>query len=143
MLPEIAGTAIPNPMWGGFSFERVLDYYDGPRLLLQRSLAGQLFLAWWSDSDASADRWIYLPLSEQRLASILSGETPALEGLKNPEDGYIFVVDMDVDTDSIDRTVMTTVAALPDDTLPRPEVRLNIPMPEEVGAYGLVKANLS
>ncbi len=143
MLVEIAGTAIPNPMWGGFSFERVLDYYDGPRLLLQRSLAGQLFLAWWSDSDASADRWIYLPLSEQRLASILSGETPALEGLKNPEDGYIFVVDMDADTDSIARTVMTTVAALPDDTLPQPEVRLDIPMPEEVGSYGLVKASSS
>ena len=47
MLPEIAGTVIPNPMWSGFSFDRVLDYYDGPRLLLQRSLAGQLFLAWW------------------------------------------------------------------------------------------------
>ena len=84
-----------------------------------------------------------MPLSEQRLASILSGETPALEGLKSPEDGYIFVVDMDADTDSIARTVMTTVAALPDDTLPLPEVRLDIPMPEEVGAYGLVKASSS
>ena len=143
MLPEIAGTSIPNPMWGGFSFERVLDYYDGPRLLLQRSLAGQLFLAWWSDSDASADRWVYLPLSEHRLASILSGEIPALEGLNNPEDGYIFVVDIDADTDSIVRTVMTTATALSDDTLPRPEARLDIPMPEEVGTYGLVKANLS
>ena len=143
MLPEIEGTAIPNPIWGGFSFERILDYYDGPRLLLQRSLAGQLFLAWWSDSDTSADRWVYLPLSEQRLHSILSGELPALDGLKNPEDGYIFVVDVDADSDSIARTVMTTSAALPDDTLPRPEARLDIPMPEEVGAYGLVKASLS
>lgn len=143
MLTEIEGTSLPNPVWGGFSFERVLDYYDGPRLLLQRSLAGQLFLAWWSDSDASTDRWIYLPVSERRLGSILSGEIPALDGLKNPEDGYVFVVDMDVDTDSIVRTVMTTDAALPDGTLPRPEARLDIPMPEEVGAYGLARASLS
>ena len=76
MLPEIEGTVIPNPMWSGFSFDRVLDYYDGPRLLLQRSLAGQLFLAWWSDSDSSTDRWIYLPISEQRLHSVLSGKIP-------------------------------------------------------------------
>ena len=135
MLSEIEGTVIPNPLWGGFSFDRVLDYYDGPRLLLQRSLAGQLYLAWWSDSDESTDRWVYLPLSGQRLHSILSGETPALDGMKNPEDGHIFVVDMDMESDSIVRTVMTTADTLPKDTLPRPAARLDIPVPDEIGAY--------
>ena len=143
MLPEITGTAIPNPMWGGFSVDMVLDYYDGPRLMLQRSLAGQLYLAWWSDSNASTDRWVYLPLSEERLESILSGKISALDGLRNPEDGYIFVVDIDSDADSIAQTVMTTADTLPEDALPRPGARLNIPVPDEIAAYGLIDASLS
>ena len=136
MLPRIEGTELPSPFLSTFSFERVLKYYDGPRLLLQKSRAGQLYLAWWSDSDDSTERWIYLPLSEQRLRQILSGEMPSLEGLEQSEDGSLFVIDKDLYTDSIIRTVQTDAAALPDDARPRPEARLNIPIPDEIS--GLV-----
>ncbi len=136
MLPTIEGTELPNSFLSAFSFERVLEYYDGPRLLLQKRQAGQLYLAWWSDSDDSTERWIYLPLSESRLRQILSGEIPSLEGLQQPEDGSLFVIDKDLYTDSIIRTVQTDAAALPDDARPRPEARLNIPIPDEIS--GLV-----
>ena len=132
MLPTIKGTELPNSFLSAFSFEKVLKYYDGPRLLLQKRPAGQLYLAWWSDSDDSTERWIYLPLSEQRLRQILSGEMPSLEGLQQPEDGSLFVIDKDLNTDSIIRTVQTDAAALPCDALPRPGVRLNIPIPKEI-----------
>ena len=132
MLPTIEGTELPNSFLSAFSFERVLEYYDGPRLLLQKRQAGQLYLAWWSDSDDSTERWIYLPLSEQRLRQILSGEMPSLEGLEQPEDGSLFVIDKDLNTDSIIRTIQTDAAALPDDARPRPGARLNIPIPEEI-----------
>ena len=132
MLPEIEGTQLPNPIWSAFSFDRVLQYYDGPRLLLQRNQTQQLFLAWWSDSDDSIERWIYLPVSVHRLYEILSGEIPSLDSLNAPEDGSLFVVDKDLNTNSIIRTVLTAAAALPDDALPRPGARLNIPVPEEV-----------
>jgi hypothetical protein len=132
MLPNIQGTSLPAPPWSGFSFERVLQYYDGPRLLLQRSLAGQLFLAWWSDSDEAAERWIYLPLSEPRLHTILSGEIPSLDGLNNPEDGFLYAVDIDENTGSVIRTVLTDAASLPQDALPLPGATLNIPVPEEI-----------
>ena len=58
-------------------------YYDGPKLLLRRTSAGQFFLAWWSDADADMERWVYLPVSESRLYQVLSGDIPS------PEDGYL------------------------------------------------------
>ena len=58
---------------------------------------------------------------------------PSLDGLNAPEDGYLFVVDKDLHTDSITRTVMTDASALPSDALPRQGARLNIPVPEGVG----------
>ena len=132
MIAEVKGTKLPNPPWKAFSFDRVLQYYDGPRLVLQKSQSGQLYLAWWSDSDDLTDRWIYLPLSEARLQAILSGEMPSLEGLSNPEDGHLFVVDMDLDTDSIVQTIITDVSELPTDALPLPGARLHIAVPEQI-----------
>ena len=132
MLPEIEGVLIPNGQWCSFVFERVLQYYDGPRLTLQRSRAGQLYLAWWSDSDGRTERWVFLPLSEPRLHDILSGHVPSLEGLSNPEDGYLLVADIDSDSGAVVRTSMTEAAALPSDSLPLEGARLSIPVPEDI-----------
>ncbi len=134
MLPEIKGVQISNFPWNDFAFERVLEYYDGPRLLLQRSQAGQLYLAWWNDADGSVDRWIYLPLSERRLHDVLSGAMPALGALNNPEDGNLLVVDIDVDHDSVVQTIVTTTKSIPQDSLPLEWSKLNIPVPEEISS---------
>ena len=123
---------VPNRLLSAFSFERVLSYYDGPRLILLRSLAGQLYLAWWNNTDDNIDRWIYLPLSERRLHELLTGEITCLEGLKSPEDGYLFVVDEDLRDDSNDRMIMVSPEALPEVVLPYPDSRLDYRVPEEV-----------
>ena len=135
MLSDVRGIVLPQPPWKAFSFDRVLQYYDGPRLLLKRSKTQQLYLAWWSDSDEFTERWIYLPVSEHRLQEILSGEIPSLDGLTAPEDGCLFVVDKDLSTDSITKTVLTDASALPRDALPRQGARLDIPVPEEVAGF--------
>lgn len=129
MLPEIEGIKLPNPIWSTFPFEKVLQYYDGPRLLLQHSPAGQAYLAWWSDADSDTERWVCLPVSERRLYEVLSGVIPSREGIDNPEGGYVFVVDRNVEADSIVQMIMTQATALRDDSLPRSGARLNIPMP--------------
>ena len=131
MLTEVIGTKIPAPIWSDKSPSVVLRYYDGPRLLLQRSLTGQLFLAWWRDSDDNTDRWLYLPLSEKRLRAVLSGKITTLEALRNPEDNFLYLVDIDVENDAPIRTIMTTAEMLPQDTLPHADSKLNIPVPEE------------
>ena len=131
MLTTIKGTKIPALVWSDKSPSIVLRYYDGPRLLLQRSLTGQLFLAWWRDSDDDTDRWLYLPLSEKRLRAVLSGKITTLEALYNPEDQFLYVVDIDIENDLPIRTTMTTAEMLPQDALPHADSKLNIPIPEE------------
>ena len=131
MLPYIQGTRLPAPMWSSFSFERVLQYYDGPRLLLQKNQAGQLYLAWWSDADETTERWIYLPISETRLYSVLSGIIPSHEALRDPEDGFLLVVDRNLDDQDIE-TVLTDLDALPENAFPLPHAKLSIPIPEGV-----------
>ena len=131
MLPEIEGARISNFPWNAFVFEQVLEYYDGPRLLLQKSRAGQLYLVWWNDAERAVDRWIYLPVSEPRLRDILSGRLTALDALRDPEDGSLVVVDVDVGTSSVIQSIVTTSEALPQDSLPLEYSRLDIPIPEE------------
>lgn len=129
MLPQIDGVKVPPSFWNSMVFERVLEYYDGPRLLLQRSRAGQLYLAWWNDSEGPIDRWIYLPVSQFRLYEVLSGQLTVLEALSNPEDKDLLVTDVDIRGNEALQSIATTVSALPGDSLPMEGVRLNIPVP--------------
>ena len=129
MLPQIVGARIPNSPWDAFVSEQVLEYFDGPRLLLQRSRAGQLYLAWWNDSEGPVDRWIYLPVSRARLREILSGSMAILNALNNPEDGSLLIVDVHVEENSVIQSVVATAAALPQDSLPLEDSRLDIPIP--------------
>ena len=78
-----------------------------------------------------------MPVSEWRLRAILSGHMPVLDALKDPEDGNLLVVDIDVATDSVVQTVVTTAASLPEDSLPLEWSRLNIPMPEGISGLPL------
>ena len=107
-------------------------YYDGPKLLLRRTSAGQFFLAWWSDADADMERWVYLPVSESRLYQVLSGDIPSRQALSNPEDGYLFVTDVEY-SGEVRNVVLTDIESIPNDALPRPDARLNITLPEEIG----------
>ena len=131
-MPKINGTRLPNPPWGESTLEIVLQYYDGPRLLLQKSQSEQLFLAWWSDTYESIERWIHLPVSKSRLHQILSGQISSLDALNYPEEGHLYVTDTDMRTEAIVQTLMTDAAALPQDAMPLPGARLNIPVPSEI-----------
>ena len=132
MLSQIEGERLSEPPWSEFTIDEVLIYYDVPRMLLQKSVEGQLYLAWWHNESAPVERWIYLPVSEGRLRAILSGEMADRYAMDDPEDGYVYVVDWDWEKDGIRQTVKTTTAALPQDALPHPDVKLSIPIPKEI-----------
>ncbi|MXX52569.1 MAG: hypothetical protein F4Z35_01020 [Dehalococcoidia bacterium] len=132
MMPVIHGKELPAPLWDDLTLDVVLEYYDGPRLLLQKSSSGQMYLAWWSHEDGPVERWIYLPVSRPRLEEILSGEVASLEALDRPESGHIYLVDIDTKSDSIIRTVRTESSAISDSFKPMPGARLRLPMPPEI-----------
>lgn len=134
MLPEIEGKRISYEHWATFPYEEVLHYYDGPRLILQRNIEGQLFLTWWNDTDDVTERWISLPLSEERLREILSGKIPSLDALQSPEGGHILVVDIDLESESVVQVLATGSSHVPQNSLPRPGATLNIPVPGNLHA---------
>lgn len=128
MLPRIEGIAAPHSLWNSVVSEQILGYYDGPRLLLRRSRAGQLYLSWWIDSEEPVDRWVCLAVSQVRLGDVLSGRLTVLEALTDPEDGHLLVVDVDAEENEPLWSVATTLQALPHDSLPSEDYRLDIPM---------------
>jgi len=129
MLSEIEGTQLPGLPWGEISFDEVLGYYDGPRILLERDESGQLYLVWWSDADKEMERWICLPLTEARLHAIFSDQMSPRDAMENPEGGYLLAIEFDLTTDAEPWAIKTTAAAFPQDTLPRPEATLKMPTP--------------
>ena len=134
MLPEIEGKKVDFEHWDTFPYEEVLHYYDGPRLMLQKNGEGQLYLTWWSDTDDVTERWICLPLSEERLREILSGNIPSLDALQSPENGYLLVIDVDLESGSVVQALATSSSHVPQDSLPRPGAKLNIPVPGSLHA---------
>lgn len=129
MLPKIKGTLLSAPPFPDFSYAEVLDYYDGPRILLERDESGQLYLVWWSDADMEMERWICLPLSEERLRAIFSGEMAPRDAMESPEGGYLLAIEFDLTADAAPLAIKTTATAFPKDALPHPEAMLKMPMP--------------
>ena len=129
MLPKIKGSLLPGLPWGEISFDEVLDYYDGPRILLERDESGQLYLVWWSDADMEMERWICLPLTEARLQAIFSGQVSPRDAMENPEGDYLLAIEFDLTTDAAPQAIKTTAADFPEDALPHPEADLRKPMP--------------
>ena len=134
MLSEIKGVPVANPPWRVFSFSEVLMYYDGPRLSLERGPDNEMYLAWWNGIDDRVERWICLPLSLFRLNKVLSGQIPSRYAMQHPEGGYLLVFDLDLTTDTAVRVVKTTADAIPQNSLPHPDARLNIPLPPSAQA---------
>lgn len=124
MLPAIKGFQLAEAPWHEFSFDTVLAYYDGPRMLLQRGKSGEPYLAWWNDEDDAAERWVCIPVGSDNLRAILSGRTKLRQAIDCPENGQLLVVDLDLKTDAVIQLVSTDSTALPPATLPLPEATL-------------------
>ena len=124
MLPAITGTTLTVAPWDEFSFDTVLAYYDGPRMLLQRGKSGELYLAWWNDEDDSTERWVCIPVGSDSLRAILSGRTNLRQAIDCPENEQLLVVDLDLEIDAVVQLVSTNSTALPPETLPKPEAAL-------------------
>ena len=124
MLPAIKGIRLAEAPWHEFSFNTVLAYYDGPRMLLQRGKSGELYLAWWNDEDDAVERWVCIPVGPARLRGLLSGQVQPRHVIDYPENGQLLVVDLDLETDSVVQLVSTNSTALPQETLPFPDATL-------------------
>lgn len=82
---------IDTPL-GKLELQRVIEYYDFPRIFTCCNSTGQIYLALSTYDDEDEFHWIYLPLSSLRLSAIFGGATRLRHALLEPEGGFLFSV---------------------------------------------------
>ena len=81
------------------SFRKIADliYYDGPLLSHYVSSKGDDYLFYWVDRDDNDNRWLVLRVSLANLQKYIGREMTLRELIENPNDGYLYSVDVDND----------------------------------------------
>lgn len=86
-------TELPiNTPLGKLELQRVIEYYDFPRIFTCKNSTGQLYFAISTYDDSDEFHWIYLPISSLRLSAIFGGATSLRQALLEPEGGFLFFV---------------------------------------------------
>ena len=101
------------------NFKKVADlvYLDGPFLSHYVSGKGDDYLFYWVDRDESDNRWLVLRVSLANLQKYIGKEISLRELINNPNDGYLYAVDIDNDI-RYHHVKLVQPSALPEDYLP-------------------------
>jgi hypothetical protein len=96
MMKAIQGYDIQFDFSG---FKRIADliYFDGPFLSHYVSQKGDDYLFYWVDRDEHDNRWLVLRVSLVSLQKYIGKELTLRELIENPNDGYMYSVDVDND----------------------------------------------
>ena len=116
MMKNIEGYSIDYDF---SSFRKIADlvYFDGPFLSHYVSNKGDDYLFFWVDRDDRDNRWLVLRVSLASLQKYIGKELTLRELIEHPNDGYLYVVDIDNSLAYHD-VKLVQPAALPDDYLP-------------------------
>jgi len=114
---------------GHLEVEEVFEFYDIPRLFSARNRSGQYFLALSVEEDADEHKFLYVPVSAQRLSYIRTGGLDLRQAFNQPEDGTVVLVKIPARGDA---TATTKFASeLPEDWLPMADEFLALEGSEE------------
>ena len=100
-------------------FRKIADliYLDGPFLSHYVSPKGDDYLFYWVDRDESDNRWLVLRVSLANLQKYIGKNISLRELIENPNDGYLYSVD--VDNDILYHDVkLVQPSSLPEEYLP-------------------------
>ena len=81
------------------NFKKIADliYFEGPLLSHYVSSKGDDYLFYWVDKDDSDNRWLVLRVSLASLQKYMAKDLSLRELIDNPNDGYLYSVDVDND----------------------------------------------
>ena len=101
------------------SFKKIADliYFDGPFLSHYVSTKGDDYLFYWVDKDESDNRWLVLRISLANLQKYIGKKITLRELIENPNDGYLYTVDVNNDI-SYHNVKLVQPSALPEEYLP-------------------------
>lgn len=100
-------------------FRKIADliYFEGPLLSHYVSSKGDDYLFYWVDSDDCDNRWLVLRVSLANLQKYIGKEITLRELIENPNDGYLYSVDVTSDI-RYHNVKLTQPSALPEAYLP-------------------------
>ena len=101
------------------NFKKIADLIDfeGPLLSHYVSGKGDDYLFYWVDGDAHDNRWLVLRVSLSSLQKYLAKKVSLRELISSPNDGYLYLVDVDTDINYHD-VKLVQPTDLPEDYLP-------------------------
>jgi len=100
-------------------FRKIADliYFEGPLLSHYVSSKGDDYLFYWVERDDCDNRWLVLRVSLANLQKYIGKEMTLRELIENPNDGYLYSVDVDDDIHYHD-VKLVQPASLPEEYLP-------------------------
>lgn len=100
-------------------FKKIADliYFEGPLLSHFVSDKGDDYLFYWVDKDEKDNRWLVLRVSLANLQRYMGKDISLRELIENPNDGYVYQVDID-DAINYHNVKLVQPADLPEDYLP-------------------------
>lgn len=103
-------------------FKKIADliFFEGPLLSHYVSDKGDDYLFYWADKDDSDNRWLVLRVSLPSLQKYMAKELSLRELIDNPNDGYLYCVDVDDNLNYHD-VKLVQPANLPEAYLPAPD----------------------
>ena len=103
-------------------FKKVADliYFEGPLLSHYVSSKGDDYLFYWVDRDDSDNRWLVLRVSLANLQKYIGHQITLRDLIENPNDGYLYTVDVNNDICYHDIKLIQP-SALPEEYLPERE----------------------
>jgi hypothetical protein len=100
-------------------FKKIADliFFEGPLLSHYVSTKGDDYLFYWVDCDAQDNRWLVLRVSLANLQKYIGRNISLRELVENPNDGYLYTVDIDNDI-HYHNVKLVQPSDLPQDYLP-------------------------
>ena len=127
-----------NTQLGHLEIVDVYQYYDFPRIFLCKNRTNVQFLVLSTYDDFDEFEWLYLPVSNDRIISILSQRITLRHAFSSPEDEFLYTVSSNFDGKS---TVYSVLAEeVPDEDLPKDNVYLECDGLEVSMGFGAVDA---
>ena len=101
------------------NFKKIADlvYFDGPFLSHYVSGKGDDYLFYWVDKDESDNRWLVLRINLADLQKYIGKELTLRELIENPNDGFLYSVDVDNNL-HYHNIKLVQPSALPEEYLP-------------------------
>lgn len=115
-MKQIEGFDI-NFDFGDFKKMADLVYFDGPFLSHYVSGKGDDYLFYWVDRDETYNRWLVLRVNLANLQKYIGKELTLRELIENPNDGFLYSVDVDNNL-HYHNVKLIQPSALPEEYLP-------------------------